>query len=45
MKSEHNSIREKADRENLVGNATGKSLEQRQRLLDTNSKYTHIYFF
>ncbi len=38
MKADFNAAREQADRESLLGGSAGKSLEQRQRLLDTNEK-------
>lgn len=38
MKTDFQSVKERAEREQLVGGVGGKSLEQRQRLLDTNDK-------
>ena len=40
MKTEYNAAKDQADRETLLGGGGGanKSLEQRQRLLDTNDK-------
>ena len=39
MKTDFNAAKDQADRESLLGGAAGKSLEQRQRLLDTNEKW------
>ena len=38
MKADYNAAKDQSDRESLLGGSAGKSMEQRQRLLDTNEK-------